>query len=155
MNPATIRLVLLVSCAHAMVHVYELSLPSIEQEITAEYGGGKQLSGIMGTCWRLPWGLGALAAGWLVDRFGGRPLLIIFLFGCSAMCILAALVKPLPLLFVSMFGMGTLASIYHPSGLALISHATKADSLPRVLGIHGVFGSAGIGAELLLRLRSF
>ena len=37
MSRATFQLVLLVSCAHAMVHVYEQSLPSVEQMIGEEF----------------------------------------------------------------------------------------------------------------------
>jgi hypothetical protein len=44
-----------------------------------------------------------------------------------------------------MFAMGSFASIYHPAGLALISHEVEPGALPRALGLHGIFGSLGIG----------
>jgi FSR family fosmidomycin resistance protein-like MFS transporter len=143
---ATLLLILLVSCAHAMAHVFELSLPSVEQLVAADYGFGKLTSGLLATTWRLPWGLGALLAGFLVDRFGSRRMLTIYLFGCAAMCAVATQQMPLPALFGVMFMMGLFASIYHPAGLALISHETTAANRPRALGLHGIFGSAGIGA---------
>ena len=59
MSPATFRLILLVSCAHALVHVFELSLPSVEQMIGGEFGVGKDRTGLLGTVWRIPFGLGA------------------------------------------------------------------------------------------------
>ena len=76
MSRAVLLLVLLVSTAHALVHVFELSLPSVEQDLSQEYRPGdeaaqKQLSGRMAGAWRLPFGLGALVAGLLVDRLGG------------------------------------------------------------------------------------
>ena len=40
MSRTTFQLVLLVSCAHAMVHVYEQSLPSVEQMIGEDFGVG-------------------------------------------------------------------------------------------------------------------
>ena len=147
---ATLKLVVLVSCAHALVHVYELSLPSVEQNIETHYDCGKPTTGFLGNCWRLPWGLGALVAGWLVDRLGAYRMLAIFLFGCTAMCAAAALAPPLPWLFVAMIGMGTFASIYHPAGLALISLETSVNNRPRALGIHGIFGSLGIGSAPFL-----
>ena len=147
---ATLRLVLLISCAHAMVHVYELSLPSVELRIADEYRpedvqAGKELTGMLSWWWRLPWGLGALGAGWLVDRFGSRRMLALYLLGVSATCLIVGVVQDLSLLFVTMFSMGALASIYHPAGLALISHETRADNRTRALGLHGIFGSLGIG----------
>jgi len=144
-------IILLVSCAHALVHVFELSLPSVEQEIAAEYfpgnaAAGKSASGWLSFCWRLPWGLGALAAGLLVDRFGGRSMLTIYLLGCAAACFLLYLPLPLPGVFGAMFSMGAFACIYHPAGLALISHETNIENRSRALGVHGIFGSLGIGS---------
>lgn len=155
MSSATWRLVLLVSCAHALVHVYELSLPSVEQQVAFEYipsdvAAGKQMTGLLQTVWRLPWGLGALLAGWLVDRLGSKRMLAVFLLGTAAVCGLVGMVPTLPILFVLMLAMGMLACIYHPAGLALISHNTTPSQLPMALGVHGVFGSIGIGLTPIL-----
>jgi len=145
MSRATLKLVLFVSVAHALVHVFELSLPSVEQEIDAEFHCGTKITGWLGTCWRLPWGAGALLAGWLVDRFGSRIMLAIYLLGCAAMCAAVAMTTQLDELFLPMIGMGTFAAIYHPAGLSLISRATTMENRPFALGIHGIFGSLGIG----------
>ncbi len=146
MRGTALRLVLLVSCAHAMVHVYELALPSTEQRIADEFQTGTDTMGLLGNCWRLPFGLGALLAGWLADRYGSKPLLVTYLIGCATTALLAWAAPDLPLLFVAMIGMGSAASIYHPAGLAIISKTAPRDSLPLALGIHGVFGSVGIAA---------
>ena len=145
-----VRLILLVSAAHALVHVFEISLPSVEQNIAIDFEVGKETTGLMGTCWRLPWGFGALIAGWLVDRFGSRRLLAVFLFGCAATCLLSACGYRLSVLFFAMIAMGTFASIYHPAGLALISQVPTPTNRPLALGIHGVFGSLGIGGAPFL-----
>jgi MFS family permease len=151
MPRSTLLLVLLVSCAHALVHTYELSLPSVEQEIAADYfpddpDRGKAVNGWMAYCWTLPLGFGALVAGWFVDRFGARYMLAVYLLGCGGMSLLAGWVVPLPGLFTVMCFMGIFACIYHPAGLALISTETTIDNRGRALGMHGIFGSAGIGA---------
>ena len=152
---ATLYLVLLVSSAHALVHVYELALPSVEQQIAGEYfsadqASGKAMTGRLSNAWRLMWGFGAIVAGLLVDRFGARRLLAIYLLGCAAACALAATSSTQTSLFVAMITMGALASIYHPAGLSLISHETTAENRPRALGLHGIFGSAGISSAPLL-----
>jgi FSR family fosmidomycin resistance protein-like MFS transporter len=157
LSRSTLRLVLIVSCAHALVHIFELALPSVEMLLADDYGVGKTTTGLLSTYWRLPWGFGALGAGWLVDRVGSQRMLAVYLLGCAATCCLVGLTLPLPWLFVVMFTMGAFASIYHPAGLALISHATTLENRPRALGLHGIFGSAGIGsapflAALLLTL---
>ena len=145
------RLVILVSLAHSMVHVYELSLTGVEQDIAAEFfpedpERGKEMTGMLATGWRLPFGFGALLAGWLVDRFGARRLLAIYLLGCSLCCLAVWHSEQLAILSFAMFSMGAFASIYHPAGLALISLSTTPANRAHALGTHGIFGSLGISA---------
>lgn len=154
MSRATLWLVVLVSSAHALVHVYELALPSVEQQIATEYfaddaAAGKALTGGLSNTWRLMWGLGAILAGWLVDHFGARRLLAIYLLGCGAACALSALATTVSNLSLAMLTMGAMASIYHPAGLSLISHETTAVNRSRALGLHGIFGSAGLSVTPL------
>ncbi len=152
MNRATLRLVLLISCCHALVHVYEHSLASVEQLIAADSDFGvpvaeqKELSGELGNCLRLPFGLFGLLAGWLADRYGAKRLLVIYLLGCAAASVMAWFAPGLAMLYLSMFTLGLFASIYHPAGVALIAHETTPENRPMALGYHGIFGSAGIAA---------
>jgi len=143
-------LILAVCCAHAMTHVLEGSLPCVEQSIAATYQVDTKTTGWLLTCWRVPWGIFALPAGWLVDRYGAKRMLACFLLGSGVCCVTTATIPGLPSLFVSMLLMGTFASIYHPAGLALLSHETTPDTLPKTLGWHGVFGSLGIGGAPLI-----
>lgn len=144
MPPATFRLVLLISCAHALVHTFELSLPAVEQMIGEEFSVGKDRTGALGTIWRLPFGLAAILAGWLADRYGSRLMLIVYLVGCSATAVLTWWSPTLGVLFPVMFAMGCFASIYHPAGLALISRETTPETRGAALGWHGILGSLGI-----------
>ncbi len=156
MNSATFRLVLLISCCHALVHVYEHSFASVEQLVVAdpdfcvEPAAGKRVSGQLGNCLRLPYGLCALLAGWLADRFGAKRLLLIYLFGCSGTALIAWDSPNLAAMYLAMFAMGTFASIYHPAGVALIAHQTTPENRPMALGYHGIFGSVGIAAGPML-----
>lgn len=144
MPPATFRLVLLISCAHALVHMFELSLPAVEQMIGDDFGVGEDWTGALGTVWRLPFGLAAMLAGWLADRYGSRLMLLVYLAGCSATAVLAWWAPSLGVLFPVMFLMGCFASIYHPAGLALISRETTPETRGAALGWHGILGSLGI-----------
>jgi MFS transporter, FSR family, fosmidomycin resistance protein len=158
MSRSVFRLVLLISCAHALVHVFELSLPAVEQLIGADFGVGKEATGLLGLVWRLPYGLGAVAAGWLADRYGSKPMLLIYLLGCAGAAVFTFFSSTLLLVFVAMFAMGTFASIYHPAGLSLISRATSIENRAAALGWHGVIGSIGFAvapflAGIVLSLR--
>lgn len=150
MNAATLRLVLLVSCAHALVHIYELSLPAAEQLIGREYAVPTSVTGSLGTVWRIPFGLGAIVAGWLADRFGSKRLLIVYLLGCAATSLAAWQAPNLGVIFAVMLAMGCFASIYHPAGLALISHETDPVNRGKALGWHGILGSLGIAGGPML-----
>ena len=150
MNSAAFRLVLVISCAHAMVHMFEHALPAVEQIIGEEFAVGRNVTGALGTVWRLPFGLGAILAGWLADRYGAQRLLIVYLIGCIATAVLSAWAPSLSLLFGAMLAMGCFASIYHPAGLSLISHATTPENRGAALGWHGIFGSLGIAAAPFL-----
>lgn len=150
MSPGTFRLVLIVSCAHAMVHMFEHALPAVEQMIGEDFGVGREQTGALGTVWRLPFGLGAMIAGYLADRFGAKRLLIVYLLGCTATAVMAYWAPSLAVLFGLMFAMGTFASIYHPAGLSLISRETTAVNRGAALGWHGIFGSLGIASAPFL-----
>lgn len=144
MSRTTLRLILLISCAHALVHVFELALPSVEQMIAQEFRVGTEQTGVLGTVWRVPFGLGAVLAGWLVDRFGSKRLLLIYLAGCVLTALMASRARTLDGVFLSMLLMGCFASIYHPAGLAMISHLTTPQTRGAALGWHGILGSLGI-----------
>ena len=151
MTRTAFRLILLISCAHALVHVFELALPSVEQMIGEDLVGktaaeNKAATGTLGMAWRLPFGLLAMVAGWMADRYGSRRLLIVYLGGCIVTAVTAANSHGMTPLFVSMLVMGCFASIYHPAGLSLISRVTTPETRGRALGWHGIFGSIGITA---------
>ena len=143
-------IICLISCLHALVHVFELALPSVQDDLKAHYNTSDTIIGSLSSAFRWPWGLGALLVGFLVDRFGAPPMLLIYLVGCALLCFLISTVPGLNSLFGMFFVLGLFASIYHPAGLALITLKTSPDQRPMALGIHGVFGSAGIALAPLV-----
>lgn len=155
MSSTTFRLVILVSFAHALVHAFEVSLSSVEQLIADDFGVTKEATGLLGTVWRVPFGCGALLAGWLADRYGSKRLLLTFLGGCICTALIAHWAPSLSVVFGAMFGMGCFASIYHPAGLALIARETRPENRPAALGWHGIFGSAGFTCAPLLAALAF
>ena len=103
-----------------MVHMFEHALPAVEQMIGTEFGASKAMTGSLGTVWRLPFGLGAMLAGLLTDRWGSKRMLIVYLLGCSVTAVGVWWAPTWGILFGMMFAMGTFASIYHPAGLTLL-----------------------------------
>ena len=157
-SSSLITVVLLVSAAHATVHLLEQSVASAEQVISAEFELSLRQSGRLGFALRLPYGVGAVFAGLLADRFGEKRILIFYLLGAALTCCGFSAATDVSTVYILLIGLGTCASMYHPAGLALLANSTTPSTRPRALGIHGIFGSLGIAsapfiAGLVLSLR--
>lgn len=156
LSRSTLRLVLLVSLAHALVHIFEHSFACVEQLVVQDGAFHiadavqKQTSGQLGSMLRLPFGLCALLAGWLADRYGSKRLLLVYLVGGSAAALMACWSPTLAAMYASMFVLGMFASIYHPAGVSLIAHHTTPENRSLALGYHGIVGSMGIACGPLL-----
>src|SRR5690606_2235424 len=75
---------------------------------------------------------------------GSRLMLISYLAGASLMCLAVHFAVGVPMLMVVMFLMGSFASLYHPAGLAYISHISGPKDVGQALGYHGIVGALGI-----------
>lgn len=148
----------LVMVAHAMVHTYELSLPLLLPVWQAEFAtvglptGSLAVTGfVMGVVLTLgyaPFGLGALPGGVLADAYGSRRLILGCLVGMGLAFLLLALSPSLLAVAFALFVWGVAASVYHPSGLALISKGVEERG--SAFAYHGVAGNLGIAVGPLV-----
>lgn len=139
-------IVLVVSCAHAVVHLTEQSFASVEQVVSGEFGLSQQQSGALGSALRLPFGFGAVITGILADRLGASRILTLYLAGVAVVCGSFVFSATPSILWVQLFLLGVFASMYHPAGLSLLTTITTPQSRAKSLGMHGVFGSLGLAA---------
>ena len=58
---------------------------------------------MLGTAWTLPFGLGADIAGWLVDRWGAKRVLVLYLIGCGILSAGVAMSTTYGSILVAMF----------------------------------------------------
>lgn len=152
-------IILLVSAAHATVHLLEQSIASVEMVICSDFDLDLRDSGWFGFALRLPYGMGAIFAGLLADRYGEKRILVCYLLVAALTCFGFSAATDAGMVYVLLVGLGTCASMYHPAGLALLANSTTPASRARALGIHGVFGSLGIAsapflAGLVLTIRA-
>ena len=103
---------------------------------------------IYGTLGMIMFGLTAPLAGFLSDKYGRMPLMIIYHFGLGISAILSSLASsPFQLAFC--LGLiGLFASIYHPVGIAMLLQRPGAVGLR--MGINGVWGNMGIAVAPLI-----
>src|SRR5512142_3115264 len=80
------RLVWLVGLSHAANHFLMLIFPAVLLLIQREFGLGFAALGALANAGLLCYGLGALPAGLLADRFGGERILAIWLLGGASAC---------------------------------------------------------------------
>lgn len=92
---------------------------------------------------QLAFGLAAVPAGRLADRFGSRSMLLLAAGGCTVSLVAVALSPSFWVLSLALVSLGVSAGIYHPSGLSLLSRGVSSHEQGRVIGIHGVGGNVG------------
>ncbi len=92
-------------------------------------------------------GLGALPAGWMADRWSREKMMVIFFFGIGASAMAAAMADTPLTMALGLFAIGVFGSIYHPVGLAMVIQGRSQTGVP--LAINGVFGNLGVACAAL------
>ena len=118
-----------------------LTLPSLIPLIRDEFNVGIDTLGFVVSISALFFGLGAIPAGWIDRYLGKKRLLMIYQLGSA---ISALIIVFSPYFFSLVLGlsfMGLFCSIYHPTGLTLISQ--RISNVSRGMAVHGMFGSMG------------
>ncbi len=132
------------SFSHLFMLLYPTALLGLEAELSMSYA---ELIALL-TAGNVLFGLGALPAGWLGDRWDTLRMMVLFFVGLGAASILTGLMSSAFGIGLGLALIGLFASIYHPVGIAwLVRNAPRPG---RVLGVNGVFGSFGIASASLI-----
>lgn len=143
------RNILLITCpCHFLSHFFMLIFPAATIPMMTTFGLPLEEVVKISFVMYLAFGLGALPAGYLVDRWQAKKMLIIGLILKGTGLILAGLIAEPSSMVVFLGIVGAGASIYHPAGLALISRTVRQRGY--AMGINGVWGNFGIASAPLL-----
>jgi len=93
-------------------------------------------------------GIGAIPAGWIADKWSREGMMVIFFIGIGVSSALAGMANSPLQIAVGLTLIGLFAAIYHPVGLAMVVHDRKKTGIP--LAINGVFGNMGVASAALL-----
>lgn len=96
----------------------------------------------------LAFGVCALVAGWLADKWSREGMMVIFFIGIGASSVFAGLAQNPVQIAVSLTLIGIFASIYHPVGLAMVVQGRVKTGIP--LAINGIYGNMGVASAALL-----
>ncbi|WP_435332524.1 MFS transporter [Haloarchaeobius sp. TZWWS8] len=144
MNRNDRAIVGLVMLGHAMVHTYELSIPIFVSVWLAPevFGVSEATVGVVVAVGYGLFGLGALPGGVLADSIGSKRLIVGCLLGMAGSFALLSVAPSIPVVAVALLLWGAAASVYHPSGLSLISRGVE--SRGSAFAYHGMAGNLGI-----------
>jgi MFS family permease len=139
---------LLLNLAHLLDHFFMLIFPTAVLAISKEWGlSFSQLLPLSLPAMAI-FGLGALPAGWLADRWSRRGMMAVFFFGIGAASVLAGFAQNAWQLGAALALIGVFAAIYHPVGIAMLTIGSP--RLGWTLGVNGVWGNLGLGVAALV-----
>ncbi len=93
-------------------------------------------------------GICAIPAGWLADKWSREGMMVIFFIGIGVSSVLAGMANTPLQIAVSLTLIGLFAAIYHPVGLAMVVQGREKMGVP--VAINGIFGNMGVASAALL-----
>ncbi len=93
-------------------------------------------------------GLFAVPAGWLADKWSREGMMLVFFLGIGTAAVLTALADTPLQIGLGLFVIGMFGAIYHPVGLAMVVQGRTKTGMP--LAVNGVFGNLGVGCAALI-----
>ena len=137
------RVIGLVGLAHAVSHFLQLSLPPLFPLLRAEFDVSWTLLGMVIGTFYVASGVTQFAAGFLVDRFGAKPVLLsgMGLLATSTVCASLAPDPRFLFPFAAMMGIGN--GVFHPCDFAILNARVAPRHLGYAYSTHGVGGNLG------------
>ena len=116
--------------------------------LTREWGMGYAQLIPYATPGFVAFGLFAVPAGWLADKWSREGMMLVFFLGIGAAAVLTALADTPLQIGVGVLVIGMFGAIYHPVGLAMVVQGRTKTGMP--LAVNGVFGNLGVGCAALI-----
>lgn len=137
------RVIGLIGVAHAFSHFFQLALPPLFPILRAEFDVSWTLLGALVGVFYAASGITQFGSGFLVDRFGARPLLLTGLGLLAGGTVLAALTPGAVWLFPIVMLMGAGNGVFHPCDFAILNANVATRRLGHAYSAHGVGGNLG------------
>ncbi len=96
----------------------------------------------------IAFGVCAIPAGWLADKWSREGMMLIFFLGIGVSAALTSMANTPVQMAFGLAGIGVFAAIYHPVGLAMVVQGREKTGVP--LAINGIFGNMGVACAALL-----
>ncbi len=96
----------------------------------------------------IAFGVCAIPAGWLADRWSRPGMMVVFFFGIGFACLLAARSSSPAEMAIALTVLGVFAAIYHPVGLSMVVQGRLKTGM--ALAVNGVWGNLGVASAALV-----
>jgi MFS family permease len=140
---------LLLNIGHFMDHLFTLIFATVAAlALSREWGLGYADLLKYATPGFFAFGVFALPAGWLADKWSRDGMLSVFFVGIGIASIATGFARTPFEIAVALFVLGMFAAIYHPVGLAIVVEKWKNTGMR--IAINGVWGNLGVASAALI-----
>src|SRR5438105_6093602 len=140
---------LLLNIGHFLDHLFTLIFATVAAlALSREWGVGYGDLLAYATPGFFAFGLFALPAGWLADKWSREGMMCVFFFGVGLASIATGFARTPLQIGIGLFVIGVLAAIYHPVGLAMVTQKWKNTGMR--IAVNGVWGNLGVACAALL-----
>ena len=147
MQPSRLRFLFL-NVGHFLDHLFVLVFATAALRLTLDWEMSYAELIPYATPGFIAFGLCAIPAGWLADKWSREGMMVVFFFGIGASSILAGFADSPIQIAICLTLVGVFGAIYHPVGLAMVVQGLEKTGVP--LAINGIFGNMGVASAALL-----
>ena len=148
MQPARIRFLFL-NIGHFLDHLFMLVFATAAAlRLSGEWGLSYAELIPYATPGFIAFGVCAIPAGWLADKWSREGMMVIFFLGIGASALLASTANAPFDIALGLTLVGVFAAIYHPVGIALVVQGRRKTGV--ALALNGIFGNLGVASAALL-----
>ena len=140
---ADARVIGLVGLAHAISHFLQLSLPPLFPLLKEEFGVSFAALGLLAGTFYAASAVTQFAAGFAVDRFGARQVLLPGIALMAGGAVLAGIAPGYYWLYPVAAMMGAGNGVFHPADFSILNASVGAKRLGHAYSVHGVTGNLG------------
>jgi MFS family permease len=140
---------LLLNLGHFLDHLFTLIFATVAAlALTREWGLGYADLLKYATPGFFAFGLFALPAGWLADKWSRDGMMVVFFVGIGLASITTAFAATPLQVGIGLFVIGIFAAIYHPVGLAIVVEKWRGTGMR--IAVNGVWGNLGVASAALI-----
>jgi FSR family fosmidomycin resistance protein-like MFS transporter len=138
-----LRVIGLIGVAHAVSHFFQLVLPPLFPLLKDAFGVSYAELGLLATFFYVASGLSQTPAGFAVDRFGARAVLVAGIVLFASANLLIGLVPSYWLMVPLVVAAGIGNSVFHPADYSILTTAVRKEWMARAYGVHQLGGNIG------------